>query len=135
MIFRFLVALLVVSVIGCGGPGQRRSTIGVRGKVTLDGKPIDGGTISFDPKDGKGGSVSAQIAGGNYETRVEPGLKIVRISYPKIIRTEKVYPTSDDSPVVDVTEEAVPAKYNSASRLEKDLTEVSGSVDFDITTQ
>lgn len=132
---RILIIALMVAFAGCGGSGLRRSTIPVRGKITLDGKPVDGGTVSFDPKDGKGGSVSAQISGGNYETRVEPGLKIVRINYPKILRTEKAYPTSENSPVIDVTEEAIPAKYNSASRLEKDLTEVSGSVDFDLTTQ
>ena len=136
MMHRILVVALVGLAIGCGGGGKgNRSTVAVHGKVTLDGKPVEGGTISFDPKDGKGGSVSAQISGGNYETRVEPGLKIVRVNYPKVLRTEAVYPGSANSPMIDITEEAVPAKYNSASRLEKDLTEVSGDVNFDLTTQ
>lgn len=136
MMSRILVVAMLTVVLGCGGgAGPKRSTIQVRGKITLDGKPIDGGSVTFDPKDGKGGAVSAQISAGNYETRVEPGVKVVRVTFPKVIRTEPVYPGSANSPMIDITEEAIPAKYNSQSRLEKDLTEVSGSVDFDLTTQ
>lgn len=134
MISRILVVALVVSMIGCGGSIGRRATLTVKGKVTLDGKPIEGGTISFEPKDGKGGSVSASIMDGNYETRVEPGVKVVRISYPKLVRTEPAYPGSKDSPMISITTEVIPEKYNSASRLEKDLTEVSGSTDFTLTS-
>lgn len=133
---RILVVSLLAVVLGCGGgAGPTRSTIPVRGKITLDGKPVDGGTITFDPKDGKGGAVSASISAGNYETRVEPGVKTVRVSYPKILRTEPVYPGSENSPMIDITEEAIPARYNSQSRLEKDLTEVSGDVNFDLSSQ
>lgn len=134
MTSRILIVALMVSVVGCGGSTSRRATIKVQGKITLDGKPVEAGAISFEPKDGKGGSVSASIMDGNYETRVEPGVKVVRINYPKLIRTEPAYPGSKDSPMINITNEMIPDKYNSASRLEKDLTEASGSTDFTLTS-
>lgn len=136
MLCRILVVAVMFSLVGCGGAlGGKRATIPVKGKVMLDGKPVDGGTISFEPKDGKGGSVSAQIFEGNYETRLEPGLKLVKVNNPKKIRTEPAYPGSANSPMIEITEEQIPAKYNSPSRLEKDLTEVTGSVDFDLSSK
>lgn len=135
MTFRILLAMLVATLPGCGGGSSSHSTISVRGTVLLDGQPLDMGTILFEPKDGKGTGVSASIVTGSYETRVEPGLKIVRVSYPKVVRTEPAYPGSPDSPIIDITEEQIPAKYNSQSRLEKDLTEVTEPVNFDLVTK
>lgn len=134
MISRIVIIAVLISMIGCGGATTRRATLTVKGKVTLDGKPVEGGTILFEPKDGKGGAVSASIMDGNYETRVEPGVKVVRINYPKLLRTEPAYPGSKDSPMINVTTEMIPDKYNSQSRLEKDLTEAPGSTDFSLTS-
>lgn len=132
---QILFVLFLSTLVGCGVGGGSRSTVGIKGKVTMDGKPLDEGYILFEPKDGKGASATATILGGNYESRVEPGLKIVRINFPKVIGTEVVYPGSPDSPTREIRDEQIPAKYNSASRLEKDLTEVTGSVDFDLSSK
>lgn len=128
--FRMLTIALLALTIGCGGSGGSKPTVKINGKITLDGKPVGGGVVTFEPTDGKGNAVSAKILDGNYEARVQRGVKLVRISYQKVVRTEPVYPGSANSPLMDVTEEVIPAKYNSASRLEKDLTEPSGSTDF-----
>lgn len=134
--YRILIPILVISLVGCGGVlSGKRSTVTLQGTVSLDGTPVDEGTISFEPKDGKGGSVSAQITDGNFETRIEPGVKIVKINSPKMLRTEPAYPGSPDSPMIEVSTEQIPAKYNSPSRLEKDLTEVSGPVSFELTSK
>ena len=135
MKYNISLVLVLIALVGCGGATASRTTIGVKGKVTFDGKPLPEGVIQFEPKDGKGAPASAKIFEGSYEGRIEPGVKIVRINYPKVVRQEPVYPGSANSPITDVTEEQLPTKYNSESKLEKDLTEVSGSVDFDLNSK
>ena len=72
----FLPGLMVVaSIAGCGN-----GLVRVEGNVTYDGKPMELGTISFDPVDGQSPVVGGKIEGGAY--RVEnctPGKKTVRI--------------------------------------------------------
>lgn len=131
MISRLLILVTLVSICGCGPAGvTNRKTIPIKGMITFNGEPIEDGTILLEPKDGKGASASAKINDGRYETRIEPGIKTVRINYPKVMGQQIVYPGSPDSPVIDKIVEQIPDKYNSRTRLEKDLTEVTGDVDF-----
>jgi hypothetical protein len=81
---RALPVLLLSLVSGCGGNFAR-----VSGEVTYEGKPVEKGTISFLPVDGKGPSAGAAIVNGRYTaTKVPPGTKMVAIesfqgvSYP-----------------------------------------------------
>lgn len=131
---RFLLLLATtLSTVGCGNSAvTNRPTIRVFGTVKLDGEPVETGSVLFEPKDAKGAAASATITDGKYETQVEPGIKVVRIRYPKVIGEEPVYPGSKDSPVIDKVAEQIPAKYNSNTELERDLTQVKESVDFDL---
>jgi hypothetical protein len=54
----YLVALLGVGLIGCGGKG----TSAVRGVVTLDGTPIAGATVLFMPDGQDGGRPASGFA-------------------------------------------------------------------------
>lgn len=135
MISRLLIFVTLVSICGCGEQGvTNRRTIPVRGTITLNGGPVETGTILFEPKDAKGAAASATINAGHYEARIEPGIKTVRINYPKVIGKQVVYPGSPDSPIIDKVAEQIPDKYNSRTQLEKDLTEVSAPVDFTLTS-
>jgi len=50
------------------------------GTVTYDGQPVENGTITQLPEDGKGPSAGGPISGGEYRVEgVTPGRKIVRI--------------------------------------------------------
>jgi len=66
-----LVLLALACIVGCGGMKS------VNGIVTLDGKPLEGATVSFNPEDGKGEVASGMSnASGEFtlNTRGKPGI-------------------------------------------------------------
>src|SRR6516165_10691227 len=85
----FLVTLLVLA--GCGD----RTMSQVSGEVTIDGKPVEEGAISFYPVDRKSPTTGGDIKGGSYSVAVPVGLMDVKISMPKTIRMKKLYNTPD----------------------------------------
>ena len=74
--------LLLVCLAACLGCGTGLAT--VEGTVTFDGKPVESGSIVFEPADGAGPSAGGQIQNGKYqlagEAGVMPGKKVVRIT-------------------------------------------------------
>jgi hypothetical protein len=120
------IALFIA--LGCG-PADGLVDIG--GTVKLDGKPIDNGSISFEPVDGKSPTAGATIASGAYKVRVSSGKMKVKISAAKVVGKRKAYDTPD-SPQVDVTEDAVPPKYNIATELTSDISKPTNNLDFDL---
>ena len=90
-----LIFLLLISSIGCGGPGPYSGTLyPVKGQVLLaDGKPLTAGSVQFIPKQG-GLPASGKIgpdgfflltslkgregaAPGEYKVRVEPSPELL----------------------------------------------------------
>ena len=120
--FRFpiLPTILIVgaSILGCGrGP----TTGTVRGKVTLDGKPLAVGIARFVPEDGAGATADCAVKEGNFELKLPTGKKIVTFSAPKVTGRQKMYDTPD-SPEVDVVGELLPPRYNDTSELRLEVT-------------
>lgn len=73
-----LVGLLgAILLLGCGGTTQ------VAGTVSLDGKPLEEGSIAFEPADGAGPSFGSPIKAGMFQITgdapITPGKKRVRI--------------------------------------------------------
>lgn len=106
-----LVVLGVVLLQGCGG-SNTITTYPVTGSVTFAGKPIEDGSIVFDPADGKGTSAMGGIVNGQFTAEVPAGEKIIRIS---AVRTTE----EKDQYGEPVTESYVPDKYNIDSALKK----------------
>lgn len=52
------VAAILAAMIGCGGGVASVRTVPVKGKVTLDGKPVEGATVQFAPEDSGGRAAS-----------------------------------------------------------------------------
>jgi hypothetical protein len=109
---------------GCG-----ESTVGVRGRVTLDQKPVEQGAISFEPADGNGSTSGAEIIDGEYElidnARITPGPKIVRIRATR--KTGRVIPKMPGSAeMIEEYREFIPDTYNNRSTLKVDV--VPGSI-------
>jgi hypothetical protein len=74
---RFVMGLASCSLAllaGCGGGERLEGTVNAGGTVTLDGKAVDGATVSFVP-DGEGRSASAMTSSdGTFRlTTVNPG--------------------------------------------------------------
>ena len=129
------LALGMSWIAGCGGPryqGDPRAAI--EGSVSLDGQPVDGGTINFMPVDSDGRVASALISGGRYEIAEErgptPGKYRVEISWNKPLG-----PVDEENPdAPQPSEQVVPAKYNQNTELERDVTAGKNELDFPLTS-
>jgi hypothetical protein len=109
------LALLLAAASGCGHPEAK-----VTGRVTLDGEPVQDGTILFTPKDGKGQAASGEIKGGQFTaTKVTPGVNKVQINGKK--SKGKIKPYKDSDTEIEEFEELIPAEYNLNSTLEVEI--------------
>ncbi len=118
---------LALAAAGCSGGGA--ST--VSGTVKLDGQPVKQGLIKFIPADGQTPTADATITDGKYTATVPPGDKRVEITASKVVGKQKMYDTPD-SPTVDLVEELLPKRYNTASELTLKVTGGSQTKDFDL---
>jgi hypothetical protein len=81
MVFRAIACwlLLLLPAAGCN-----HGRVTVQGEVTVAGKPLESGSICFEPADGKGATCGGGISAGRFELSssegVFPGKKIVRIT-------------------------------------------------------
>jgi hypothetical protein len=103
----FGLALLVLS--GCGGSG-----VGVRGEVTYEGQPVEKGSITFLPTDGKGQPSGAAITNGRYSLdAIMPGLKVVQIDASK----EQVFPLSREEVAKNMATRGNSARSSASAKL------------------
>jgi len=133
--FVLLVGLLLV----CAGCGKK--PVSIEGTVTFDGKPVESGSISFEPVDGRGPSLGGPIQAGRYsvvgDSSVAPGKKIVRIvADRKTGRKVESGPPNPPGTMVDEIESYIPAKFNTKSTLNCEVT-ASGPNrhNFDLTSR
>jgi|SRR5579875_2494199 hypothetical protein len=124
-----LGTVLGLAAVGCSG----KTT--VSGTVTLDGKPLDNGTIAFFPIKGDGQTSSALIGkDGRYQTVASPTQMKVVIHSSKVVGQRKEYPDMPDSPVVDILQEILPPRYCDMNKTELTATIAPGKneVNFDL---
>ncbi len=108
------VAVVLIAVIGCGAGRPV-----VSGLVTLDGKPPDNGTMQFFPVAGDAPTSAAVIGkDGRYRTEVSATKYKVVIHVNKVIGRRKMYEDQADSPMVDIEEEVLPARYSDMNKSE-----------------
>ena len=131
--FLLTAVMVLTSAAGCGD--SNRAT--VSGQVTLDGKPIALGSITFIPVErgpGKvtGGSIQegqfrlddeAAPAVGNYRVEIRATRKSGRMVRPAFAGPEEM---------VEGTEEAIAAKYNDQSTLEFEVKAGNNEVSWDV---
>lgn len=108
-----LAAILISALVGCSGESNLAT---IEGTVTLDGAPLEAGLIRFVPVDGQTPTADATITDGKFVAQVPPGEKSVAITAPKVVGKRKLYNTPD-SPSIDVVEELLPPRYNTATEL------------------
>jgi len=132
---RFLAFCLLglgLIVSGCGNP-KGPETARISGTITRDGQPLEKGIITF--KDSTTKTVSPiPIEKGKYSGVVFPGQMRVEIGSKKVTGQRKAYDTPD-SPMVDVTEEDLPAEYNVNSNLTFEVKPGNNSFDYDMKTR
>lgn len=131
MRFLLIVVLLGSALLGCNhGPAPAT----VRGAVKLGGKPIEKGIISFSSLDNTGTPATVEIKQGQYEVHTTAGKKQVQISAPVVTEQRKAY-NGPDAPLVDVTAESVPERYNAQTELNLDVAAGSNTKDWELDTK
>jgi len=83
--------ILLFAGLGCGG-----STTTVSGEVSLDGTPVENGTITFEPADQKGPVMGGPITNGRYVVTGPPGKKNVLVTASR--PTGKKIPAGSPAP-------------------------------------
>jgi hypothetical protein len=127
---------------GCGGSGDNLPRQPVSGAVTLDGKSLERGTISFQPDSGLPTAAAVAISAGQYSiARTEglvPGLYRVLISSTPQTAVTIDPATGMPPPPGKPTpppKELLPAKYNASSTLSADVKEgAANRFDFALET-
>lgn len=121
--------LASVMLAGCGGSEIPMAE--VEGEVKFDGQPIEWGTITFVPSDGKGPTTGGHITNGQFSVMVPPGAKRIEVSSPNVVGQRREFDTPD-SPLIDVTKELLPADYNVNSTLLRDVELPKTRIDLDL---
>ena len=122
----------VLLLIGCGqGPSSRAS---VAGKVTVDGKPLEEGSIVFVPTDGTTGpTAGGRIRNGNYTigNKKGPVVGTARVEIRAVRETGRISTFGFDAGQKERVQ-YIPARYNEDSQLRADLKRGRNSLDFEL---
>lgn len=92
-----IVTVISLAALATSGCGPSHEGLQIRGTVTVNGEPLNGASISFEPDTSKqttGLTAYAPIVDGKFETNPERGVSegayIVRIMPPTIGSEQKV---------------------------------------------
>lgn len=132
------IALMSVAS-GCGGggadsyEGPKRASI--KGKVTFDGAPVDGGVIAFVGHSGDSQRKSGgPIVNGEYDIPEAKGPNAghyrVEILWPK--PTGQKVKDPDTGAETDLKRNVIPDKYNANSELIRDISAGENVLDFEL---
>lgn len=137
-VFKLFVLLCLLPPLGCGGNPLDRQA--VSGKVVLDSKPLDHGSIQFCPeRTQRGIFAGALIVNGKYEVPGSKGLPPGKYT----VRISAAIPGSNAAPkgppgmsMSKPLQERIPAQYNAESRLTVEVKSGGGNAfDFALKTQ
>lgn len=123
--------LAAAALVGCEKKRVDSPRVRVAGKVTLDGKPLDTGTVVFENSTGEPPG-SFNIVDGKYEGLAAVGKNKVRLAaMRKVSMKEKM---KMDGPGYDQTvdENLLPAKYNDGTLVREVTAEGPNTFDFDL---
>lgn len=117
------MALALAMIAGCGGPSDGFERFPAEGTVTLDGRPLESGTINFIPER-EGASSSVPIADGAFRLRGGDGLSPgpYRVEIFSVRATGRQVPSLDDpGALVDEITNIIPEQYNIRSSLKAEI--------------
>ena len=116
--YRTLGWLLLVALLGCGSNDGR---LAVDGSITLDGKPLSAGVISFRPVlADKATTAGSGIEEGRYRIPAAGGL--MPGEYKVVVQAFEETGRMVDDPQFGQTPETVPVKFNEVETLRATVT-------------
>jgi hypothetical protein len=133
-----LFPAVLLLACGCGGSRADRGAVG--GAVTLDGKPVERGSILFTPIEGTHGAVAGgEIQNGHYQlpARIGPAVGRNRVEIRAMRKTGKMVPKAFGRPGEMVPEqvEAIPPRFNTASTLTAEIKPGDNTAGFDVSSR
>lgn len=133
-----LTVLFVVANGGCGGDDPNAyvgpARVAVTGTVTLDGKPLESGTIKMFPDDESLRKVTAQIQAGTFEIPEPSGPNVgtYRVEISSAQPTGEIK-TDEGGETFEVLKELIPSQYNENSELSADINKGDNELKFELT--
>lgn len=131
--------MLAVVVAGCGGgdPNAYEGTkrFAVKGKVTFNGEPVDGGVIALQGLDNeKQRKSGGLIVNGEYNIPEAKGPNSGKyrfeIMWPK--PTGEKGKDADTGEAIDIKRNVIPEKYNAASELAEEIKPGENTFNFEL---
>lgn len=134
-IFVVLLAAIVLTGFGCSSKTVK--TVKVTGKITIDGNPIEQGSISFIEIDGKTPTGGGSIKDGTYIANVPPGNKKVTVLGTKLVGTEPEFADVKDSPMRNKYESVTPPDYSNVETtpLKAEIIKATNDLHFDLSSK
>lgn len=126
--------LFAVLMCGCGSGSDRPELQPVEGTVTLDGKPVNGATVLFQPANGRP-SKGVTDESGQYELIYRPGVEGAVLGTHKVsISTyREARPDAEDPALQAEQKETIPAQYNVNTTLTAEVkADNSDPINFDL---
>jgi hypothetical protein len=127
---RFSSAVLLVAACCLAAAGCGKSKPMMEGLVTLDGEPIEKGTIMLIPANGKGQSAGGGIVAGRYRITASAGPMQVRINAARKDGTMPDPLNPGSGVMVDRYVEYVPDRYNEKTELDVTIAAGLNTHDF-----
>jgi len=125
-----IVACLVAAATGCGG----RSDVGrVSGMVTLDGTPLAGARVTFQPTTGGAPSHALTDATGRYDLQHSRSVAGARVGDHEVTISTLDKGNPDADPPRPPRPEQVPDHYNRRTTLTASVRPGATTVDFQLT--
>ena len=122
-----IAAAALTAVCGCGR-SQNLPDLGlVKGTVTLDGAPVQGLLVMFEPQDAAL-STGETNAGGEYELWYTNDVKGAAVG-KHIVRIEKIQDPEHEGGETPVT---IPDRYNTDSTLTAEVKAGENTINFDL---
>ncbi len=126
----FFAILVPLVFIGCSGGKAEPKTVAVKGKVTLDAKPLATGKITFEGTDGTPPTV-LDIKDGAYEGKCSIGSKKVRITSYIMVAPPKTGMTGPEYEK-QAEENIIPARFNTDSKEVREVKDGPNEFDFGV---
>ncbi len=121
---------IAAGLVGCG-PSD--GMIDINGTVTMDGKPVESGSITLTPVDGSSKVGGGTFENGTFSTRAAPGEMAVQIRGHEIVQLPNPTKEQIERGLDTERHEIVPAAYNSASKLRINISPDNTTFDFALT--
>lgn len=124
-------ALLLALLAMLAGCSDGKGAV-VNGTVTLDGKAVPSGSVTFVKSEGGLVREGATIKDGTFTAQVPPGKYKVEFNGQKVLGKKKQRGFDGTMEEIDLTEEMFPDRYNARTELSEVINAGSNSITFDL---